>query len=1169
MMEELQIENSKKINTVNLRPKHIYGLRTDILGNIHFNLQQEVIYPVEGVLAFHDFVVNKQRFLRLPEDTVPLIIQISPHRKMLAILEQTKGIKTISIYDLYTLKKRRTLDLPESCRKSVIQQIVFTADSKALTILCQHPDNVLYMILLDKSCTMYEGRSCPPNIRGSADCITCNPQDTSLIAVGGNNLLLLQTKSEKGFNITNNLKSNFVTTSLAFIAMDLLMVGTSTDELILVENGEFKLRQKASEAEMFDLLMDQEAFDRENEQHKSEQVGKLPDNRVVCMTAFGRGFAFAIFNMVFVFERISKFKFERKTILTVPVTIYNESLYQITNLAIDNKQETIIVTTKHAQIYIGVLIVPETLKAKHLKFQPLGASIHIGEIVDISLCSWKPIIMTASKDQTIRIWNYETEKVELIRKFQVNVNIVELNSTGLIAAIGFSDQLRITQIFMDELHIVKTYNFPRCKDVKYSNYGHLMAAAYDSNIAITSVYNLDVLMILKGHNGIVLSISWARNDKYLISGGNEGAIYQWNTETGERLQEIVHKGTEYVSVCSTFNEPLSIFAATNTGLLREFQKSEIVRELTIPSKSKTKLTDVCLARSDAIMFVSNESGDLINVQLPFLDAGGGTCTNFRFFISCINKLRFSYDGTMLIAISKAGTLAIWALENIEGKVSAIDQDLLRSQEVLIPRNILAEKNEQISNLEIRLKQQAEEFKYQLSQNEIFDGQQMAEVHRSYCQALEELKRLNKEIEDRHTEEMNQITFQINEIKEEHRKQLDQLANQYSERMLIEYQKFSNLRESMLELRESYEEKLKKSSGTLQDTIEGLESDYKKQLDERKELITELMKEMQDKKIEFVEYCRQVEVENDRNIVETQLQYEKRLTMECNETQLWRGKAGVLQKKYESLTKDVDNLLEEIETLKEEHTKSQKNISRLNHTIEDLQKDIADREFAINTKEKRIQELLHKNQELDKYKQVLNHKIAELKAQIEPREFQINDKRRHIMEMETELEGLNQNNAHLELQHKELKDKYISNMSELKLERHRARAGRECIYNLRSEIYHIANLINYPDKLKVAVKHLFQRYASDDELKRFISLDANVRDEFQRQRNQIERVMKTYKNRKDDQNLKRKYDKLFKENLILLDEIEKMREENKVLRSHVKREINLKDKKPKTTLKQNT
>lgn len=674
--------------------------------------------------------------------------------------------------------------------------------------------------------------------------------------------------------------------------------------------------------------------------------------------------------------------------------------------------------------------------------------------------------------------------------------------------------------------------------------------------------------MLKGHNGVVLSVSWTKNDKYLISGGNEGAIYQWEIETGTRLQEIVQKGTQYVSVCSTFNEPISMFAVTNSGLLREFQNSEIIRELTIPSTSKAKLTDVCLARSDSIMFVGNECGDLINVQLPFLEAGGGTCTNFRFFVSRINKLKFSYDGTLLMAISKGGTLAIWALENIEGKVAPIDQDLLRSQEVLIPRNILAEKNDQIINLEVRLKQQAEEFQYQLSQNEIFDGQQMAEVHRSYCEALEELKRMNNEIEERHIAEMNQISFQINDLKEEHRKQLDNLANQYSERMLIEYQKFSNLRESMLELRESYEEKLKKSAGTLQDTVESLESDYKKQLDERKTLIRELMKEMQDKKIEFIEYCRQVEVENDRNMVETQLQYEKRLSTERNETQTWRGKAGVLQKKYESLTKDVDNLLEEVEILKEEHNKSQRNIARLNRSIEDLQKDITDREFAINAKEKRIQELLHKNQELDKYKQVLNHKIAELKAQIEPREFQINDKRKHILEMENELAGLNQNNLHLELQLKELKDKYLSNVAELKLERHRARAGRECIQNLCSEIYSVANLINSPEKLKVAVKDLFQRHASDDELKRFISLDANVRDEFQRQRNQIERVLKIYKNRKDDKEQKRKYDKLFKENLILLDEIEKMREENLSLKTRIKREMHQTKFKKTTKAKQN-
>jgi len=79
----------------------------------------------------------------------------------------------------------------------------------------------------------------------------------------------------------------------------------------------------------------------------------------------------------------------------VPTNLYAEHMYQIRNLAIDHKQETVIVTTSHCQIYVGILIVPETLKTKQLKFEPLGVLIHTGEIIAISVCAWKPIIMTA------------------------------------------------------------------------------------------------------------------------------------------------------------------------------------------------------------------------------------------------------------------------------------------------------------------------------------------------------------------------------------------------------------------------------------------------------------------------------------------------------------------------------------------------------------------------------------------------------------------------------------------------------------------------------------------------------------------------------------------------------------------------------------------------------
>ncbi|KAH8321415.1 hypothetical protein KR074_004246, partial [Drosophila pseudoananassae] len=1145
--------------TVTIRPRLIYGLRSDVIGNIHFNLTKEVIYPVEGVLAFHDYVQNKQRFLRLPEDTRPEVIAISSHRKLLAVLERhTKNGRYISIYELATLKKRRHLELPANHKNSEVQQMIFTNDSRSVAVVTKPPEEAVIMLVLDKTSTIIEGRATVPGSHGGAECIAGNPNDCSFLAVGGERTLLLMSKSERGFSISNNLKVKYRVCSMAFLSLDLLMVGSADDQLILVENGEHKLIQKASDADTVDLMIDQEIFDRDRELQDQRFVTTQPvtlyDRRVLCMTAFPKGFAYVIFNRVFVFERVSKFKFERKTILTVPINLYSEPQYQIRNLAIDHKQETVIVTTAHSQIYVGILIVPETLKTKQLKFEPLGVLIHTAEIIAISVCAWKPIIMTASRDQTIRIWNYETALVELVRKFQVDVNIVELSLTGQMAAIGFSDQLRITQIFMDDLNIVKTYNFPHCNAVRYSNLGHLMAAAYDNNIAVTSVYKLDVMINLKGHNGIVLSVAWSKNDKYLISGGAEGAIYLWDIETGTRAQEIVQKGTEYVTLSCSFGDPFTIYAGTSVGTIREFQDSTLVREITIPSRNKGSVTDMCLARSDLIMFISDHEGNLFNMQLPFMEAGGGTFTNFRFFDGPVNKMRFSYCGNMLFAISSKGTLAIWSMDNIEGKVPYMDQDLMRSQEVLIPRSQLNDKIEQIANLELRLKQQAEEFQYQLSQNEIFDGQQLQEVHRSYCSALEELKELNNEIEARHTEEMNHITFQINSIREDHRIQLDTLATQYSERMLIEYQKFTNLRENMLELRESYEDKLKNSTGTLQDTVEALENNYKQQLNERKELIRDLMKEMQDKKAEFIEYCHEVELENDRNMVSTQTEYENKLTTERNETQMWRGKAGVLQKKFESQSREIDNLLEEVEILKEEHQKSQRNIQKQLRNIEDLQKDIADRDYAINGKEKRIQDLLHKNQELDKYKQVLGHKIAELKAQIEPREFQINDKRKHIIEMEAELEGLNQNNLQLELQLKEMRDKYLSNSVELRTERHRAKASRECLHAICSDIYYVAGEINSSEGLKKAVKELFRKHASDDELKRFVSLEAEVKDEFMRQRKQIENVLARYKTVAEDKTVQRKYDKLFKENVVLLEEIEKLQETNKVLRSKLKEDI---------------
>jgi cilia- and flagella-associated protein 57 len=62
-----------------------------------------------------------------------------------------------------------------------------------------------------------------------------------------------------------------------------------------------------------------------------------------------------------------------------------------------NFQDTICVTTLHPQIYIGMLYVPETLKITEMTFKTFGEALHIDRIIDLSVCSWKSIVMTACK----------------------------------------------------------------------------------------------------------------------------------------------------------------------------------------------------------------------------------------------------------------------------------------------------------------------------------------------------------------------------------------------------------------------------------------------------------------------------------------------------------------------------------------------------------------------------------------------------------------------------------------------------------------------------------------------------------------------------------------------------------------------------------------------------
>lgn len=696
---------------------------------------------------------------------------------------------------------------------------------------------------------------------------------------------------------------------------------------------------------------------------------------------------------------------------------------------------------------------------------------------------------------------------------------------------------------------MKTYNFPKCKSAEFSHEGHMLACAYDDLLAIVSVFTFETIQVLKGHNGIVQNVRWSPDDVFVVSAGEEGAVYQWLAKTGERVHECVQKGTEYREVALT-NGMAATYVITDTGLLREMADSEIRRELKICSPldadaGPDALTCMAMARSELVLFIGTASGKLFNVQMPFMDAGGGTCTNYRFFAQSVTRMQITHNDMLLATASEDGSLVIWTILNNEGRMAPMNADLGQCVDVMIPRRLLIDKIETIASLELRIKQQIAEFQYQMKQGAASHSEQMRDIHTGYCTAIEDLKQKNEDMQHQHIEEFNIVTENIAEMKDEQAKALMALETDFHEKIIIEFEKSANVKRQMDEMREDYERKLRKSAGCLQDTIEALESDFKQQLHERQELIRQLMQEMDSKKMEFVEFCKQVEIDNDRKLVETKLSYEQRLKDENDAMLKWRAEAGVLSKKFHNVSRNCDELEKEKAVLRAEHHKTRGVIRNFEKDVGELKKEIKDRDQTIRDKEKRLNDLQKKNQELEKYKLVLNHKIIELKAQIEPREREIKEKKDQIVDMEKELEGLEQNNQQLELQLSELKDKYLSVEKELKLERNRCRASRTQVERICGDIYHLSGYIQQPVDLRAEVTKLFHRYADDKSLRKSLEQDADVENEFLRQRDHLEKLLESYRQKEKKAALESNTGaKLIMENVKLLAELNSMRVELK-------------------------
>jgi WD40 repeat protein len=175
---------------------------------------------------------------------------------------------------------------------------------------------------------------------------------------------------------------------------------------------------------------------------------------------------------------------------------------------------------------VGINIERPTDEAK---YEYLAFPFHSRAINGMDVCIKKQLVGTCGADKTVRIWNYHTRALEICEVFQDEANSLAFHPSGFHIVVGFTDKVRMMNVFQKSLKTFKEIPIKLCREIRFSNGGHLFACTNQHAISVYKFYTAECPpeYNFKDHSGKVRCIQWLDDDSGFISGGWDGAVIMW------------------------------------------------------------------------------------------------------------------------------------------------------------------------------------------------------------------------------------------------------------------------------------------------------------------------------------------------------------------------------------------------------------------------------------------------------------------------------------------------------------------------------------------------------------------------------------------------------------------------------------------------------------------
>ncbi|XP_064228328.1 cilia- and flagella-associated protein 57 isoform X1 [Aotus nancymaae] len=1179
---------------------HVFGLRSRVANNILYFDEQIIIFPSGNYCVKYNVDQKWQKFIPGSDRSQAMLaLSISPNRRYLAISETVQEKPVITIYELSSVpcRKRRVLNNFDFQVQKFIS-LAFSPDSKYLLAQTSPPESNLVYWLWEKQKVMAIIRTDTQN--NPVYQVSFSPQDNTQVCVTGNGVFKLLRFTEgtlKQASFQRGELQNYL--AHTWVANDRIIVGTDTGKLFLFESGEQRwetsimVKEPTLGSKSLDVIQESESLiefppvssplPSYEQMVAASSHSQMSMPQVFAIAAYSKGFACSAGpGRVLLFEKMGeKDVYRESREIRLPVDPQSSDPSQsdkqdILCLCFSPSEETLVVSTSKNQLYSITMSLTEISKGEAAHFEYLMYPLHSAPITGLATCIRKPLIATCSLDRSIRIWNYETNTLELYKEYQEEAYSISLHPSGHFIVVGFADKLRLMNLLVDDIRSFKEYSVRGSRECSFSNGGHLFAAVNGNVIHIYTTTNLENILSLKGHTGKIRSIVWNADDSKLISGGTDGAVYEWNLSTGKRETECVLKSCSYN--CVTISPDAKIIFAVGTDYtLKEIADSSILRE--IPAFDVT-YTAIAISHSGRMMFVGTSVGTIRAMRYPL--PLQKEFNEYQAHAGPVTKMLLTFDDQFLLTTAEDGCLFTWKVFDKDGRGIKREREVGFAEEVLVTKADMEEKAQVMLELKTRVEELKMENEYQLRLKDMNYSEKIKDLTDKFVQEMESLKTKNQVLITEKEKQDISHREHVEELLDKQSRELQDLESCNNQKLLLEYEKYQELQLKSQRMQEEYEKQLRDNDETKSQALEELTEFYEAKLQEKTTLLEEAQEDVRQQLREFEETKKQIEEDEDQEIQDIKTKYEKKLRDEKESNLRLKGETGIMKKKFSSLQKEIEERTNDIKTLKGEQVKLQGVIKSLEKDIQGFKREIQERDETIQDKEKQIYDLKKKNQELEKFKFVLDYKIKELKKQIEPRENEIRVMKEQIQEndpwpqrveihsysftkqarkvllwgalrqMEAELQHFHKQNTQLELNIAELWQKLRATNQEMRRERQKERDLEALVRRFKTDLHDCVAYIQEPRLLKEKVRGLFEKYVQRADMVEIAGLNTDLQQEFSRQREHLERNLATLKKNvvKEGELHRTHYVRIMQENVSLIMEINELRRELKFTRSQV-------------------